>query len=88
MYCFKKSELCFQKEDILLMKSLADAKCQNTCYVRKSLSQSKRDEREEYERRLLNRHRDYERHMTLKNKNVALSEGKREKQWIWGAAPT
>lgn len=36
------SELCFQKEDILLMKSLADAKSQNVCYVRKSRSQSRR----------------------------------------------
>jgi hypothetical protein len=59
------------------MKSLADAKCQNTCYVRKSLSQSKRDEKEEYERRLLNRHRDYERQMSLKNKKTNESSSSR-----------
>jgi hypothetical protein len=38
------SELCFQKEDILLMKSLADAKSQNVCYVRQSRTQSRREE--------------------------------------------
>lgn len=61
------SELCFQKEDILLMKNLADAKDHNQCYVKKSLSQSRQDEREKYERSLLIRQREYERHMALKN---------------------
>ena len=40
------SELCFQKEDILLMKSLADAKSQNVCYVRQSRTQSRREEQD------------------------------------------
>jgi len=61
------SEICFQKEDIQLMKSLADAKNKSICYVQKSRSQSKRDEREEYERRLLDRHREYERKILLDN---------------------
>lgn len=69
------SELCFQKEDILLMKSLADAKGNNTCYVKKTLSQSRRDEQEEYERRLLNRHKEYERQNLLRNlKNDEIKE--------------
>ncbi len=52
------------------MKNIADAKSRNACYVRKSLSQSRRDEREEYESRLLNRHRDYERDIPEKNKKT------------------
>lgn len=57
------SELCFQKEDILLMKNLADAKSQNTCYVRKSISQSRLEKQEEQERR----YREFERLQLSKN---------------------